>query len=162
MIRAGTAIRAIPGVVVALTGEVQLASAVEELSAEVRSPSLSQPVLGLGDSAGLDVPRHWEDAWSVELSAEASVVDSLPAWASLGYHTPVSPDRHMDVAALDGHRIVFGGGVRWVASLGIHLLAEAKVHKMLEREVQASIHDLGNGRYGMWAAVGSLGVELLR
>ncbi len=159
-LRGGLAVRAIPGLVLALSGEYQLASTVDRLRAKASSPALAQPAMGLGEEAALDLPRHWRDAWSVELSALTAALGDVEAWASLGYHTPVSPDAHMDLAGLDGERLALGTGARLPLTDVLALVADVKLHWLLEREVVASAQDVGNGTYRLWAVLGAVGLEV--
>lgn len=124
-------------------------SQTESFDVAVRSPDLAQPMIGLGDTARIALPRRWKDTVALDGSVHARIQERVRGWASVGFRSAASPDETIDVASIDGDRLVGNVGAAYVLSRRMTLLAEAKVQRVLEREVVASDFDLGNGRYSM-------------
>jgi long-chain fatty acid transport protein len=114
-----------------------------------RSPDLAQPKVGLSDTSLVVLPRRWKDTIAVEGSVAFAATDRLALWGVAGFHSAASPDQTVDVASVDGDRLVGDVGLRFAVSPTMTLIGEAKVQHILERTVEASDYDLGNGRYNL-------------
>ncbi|AKT36147.1 OmpP1/FadL family transporter [Chondromyces crocatus] len=130
-------------------------SDVDAFVVETQSPDLAQPRLGIGDRVKVRLPRDWNDTIWVEARAQYRVTDWLRGWVTAGYQSPASPDRTIDVASPDGHRLIGGAGGELQVTEGFSLLGDVRLQGILPRTVTESDHDLGNGTYGMFlAAIG--------
>ncbi|MEM6928360.1 MAG: hypothetical protein AAF602_15610, partial [Myxococcota bacterium] len=124
---------------------------------ELVSPELAQPSLGLSDTVTARVPRRWQPTLGVE--AALRLRRSLVA---VGYASPASPDDTVDVASIDGHRLVLRGGGELSLSDTATLWVGGKVQGLLPRTVTTSGHDLANGRYDLVLASLSTHLTLAR
>ena len=134
-------------------------SVVKSRDVTVKAPGLAQPKLGLGQVTKIGIDRSWRDTLEVETWLETAPTESWRFAARLGYHSPVSPDRTMDMLALDGHRLVAGlsGQLRLNKRLAVSVQAMAQT--LLTRVVAGSAHDRGNGTYDLSILVLGLGVQ---
>lgn len=123
-------------------------SQVDVWDARVRSPQLAQPALGLPDTSRLVLERRWENAPHLEVLVEHE--GERFSWLlGGGYHGPASPDATIDASSPDGHRLVGKAGIVLPVTRNADLHLDATLHHVLEREVRASTHDLGNGTWRM-------------
>lgn len=127
-------------------------SEVDAFRVKTVSPDLAQPKLGIGDSLTVVLPRSWKDTVWVEGSARFRPTERLLVSATLGYQSPASPGRTIDMASPDGHRIIGAVGGVIDVSERISLLADARFQGIVPRTVRDSDYDLGNGQYKMFLA----------
>jgi long-chain fatty acid transport protein len=116
------------------------------------SPDLAQPALGIGDTLAVNLPRLWKDTVWVEASGRFRATERILVSATLGYQSPASPEKTIDTASPDGHRIIGALGGVLDVSPRISLLADARFQGIAPREVRGSDYDLGNGTYRLFIA----------
>lgn len=133
-------------------------SAVKAIDVTAESADLAQPKLGLGTTTNIRLVRNWQDTVEAEVLADIAL-GGVRFGIRGGYHSPVSKDEWMDLAALDGHRIVAGVGAKVPLSDRWTVTANLAGHRLITRVVGASHHDRGNGTYNL--AVGTAGVGLI-
>lgn len=121
------------------------------------SDDLAQPDLGISNRAPQPLVRRWRGSVLVELAPRVYVTDKLELSAVAGYHSPASPDSTIDMASPDGHRLIFGAGVRYKFSDRFALLADFEGQAIIPRTVSASDYDLANGTYNLF--IGQMGVH---
>ncbi len=122
-------------------------SIVESLRVTLESDDLIQEELGIGPVAQLDLARNWNDAVEIELLTTYDLNADMRLGLRLGYHSPASPDTTVDLASIDGHRLVAGVMGRYVATENVALDLWVQLHQVLPRRVVASEYDRGNGEY---------------
>ena len=122
-------------------------SIVESLRVTLESDDLVQEELGIGPVAQLDLARRWNDAVEVELLTTYDLNPDMRLGLRLGYHSPASPDSTVDLASIDGHRLVAGVTGRYQATESVALDLWVQLHQVLPRRVVASDYDRGNGEY---------------
>lgn len=137
------------GTEIALQGGWVMYSAVEALIVTIESPDLELPTLGLGSTARVELPRDWNDSFEVELLLAHQVAEILRLGFRAGYHSPVSPDRTLDLASIDGHRLIGAAMVDVKISDTIALQGQVMLQHLIPHEVTNSDFDLGNGTYGL-------------
>jgi len=125
-------------------------SDVDAFVVTTHSPDLAQPKLGISDTVKVALPRAWNDTIWAELNGRFFLSSSMLLSATVGYQSPASPDRTIDVSSPDGHRLIGGVGGVYRATSWLDLHADARAQGILPRTVQSSEHDLGNGRYTMF------------
>ncbi|PRQ09201.1 OmpP1/FadL family transporter [Enhygromyxa salina] len=113
------------------------------------SPDLAQPEIGLPSRTEVALRRDWQGTVHAELSVRATVDkrERVRLSATLGYHSPASPDQTIDVASPDGHRLLGALGVAVAINERIGFMADGEVQGILPRTVTTSTFDLGNGTY---------------
>ncbi|MCA9525760.1 MAG: outer membrane protein transport protein [Myxococcales bacterium] len=134
-------------------------SQVDALTATLRSDSLVQPELGLGDTAEVRLPREWVDTFQVEVRATRARDAGGYVGGLLGLHSGASPDATLDVASPDGPRVAAAAFVGWPVREWL-LHGDAHLQYVLPRENKGSRHDLANGTYSL--IVGALTVAATR
>jgi len=134
-------------------------SVVDSLTVTIESDDFAQPELGLGRVNRINLQRKWIDSLELETLTDVQVTDDLGIGVRLGYHSPVSPDRYMDLIALDGHRLIGGVGGRLAFGDALTLTAHATVQHMLSRTVLASDNDRGNGTYDLTILIAGAGFQ---
>jgi long-chain fatty acid transport protein len=123
-------------------------SSVEAFDVRVEADGLAMPALGLPPTQQLRIERQWNDTVEAMVLGRRTFEAGEVVFGG-GYHSPASPDRWMDIAAVDGHRVVLqAGGFRqhgpsWRYGGSFELQA------VMPRRVVGSLHDRGNGRYGL-------------
>lgn len=127
-------------------------SAVDSFDIRVESSQLAQPELGIPPTAQVGLERDWVNTVEAELLPLWQPSEKLTLWSRLGYHSPASPDRTMDLAAIDGHRIIAGLGGELEVSERLGLVADGTLHTIIPREVVSSDYDRGNGSYRLTLA----------
>ena len=137
--------------------QVSFYGQVETFDVEMRSPDLEQPALGLGETAVVSLERDWNHTVWAEGNFRAQVSDRLLGSASFGYMSPASPDATVDLASIDGHRLLGGLGLGLEINEKWSLLGDLRVQGILPRTVTTSNFDLGNGTYRL--VIGSLGLH---
>ena len=145
-----------PRVRLEVVGQYVLYQSFDQIDIELRSPDLAQPTLGIGETVSQPLVRDWMDTGHVELTGKFALGPKLGLQALVGYQSPASPDRTIDLASPDGHRIVFGAGVGYAFGERFTLLADFEGQVIAPRTVTTSDYDLGNGRYDLF--LGQLGV----
>jgi len=133
-------------------------SDVDAFVVTTHSRDLAQPRLGLGPSVRVVLPRAWRDTIWVEGNVRVSLTEALLLSATAGYQSPASPDRTIDAASPDGHRLLGGIGGVYRATRWLDVHADARLQGILPRTVTTSHNDVANGRYTM--VVGYLGGHL--
>src|SRR5690606_27074530 len=83
-------------------------SEVDAFIVKTTSPDLAQPALGIGESLTVKLPRNWKDTVWVEASARFRPTERLLVSATLGYQSSAAPDKTVDTASPDGHRLIGG------------------------------------------------------
>lgn len=141
-----------------LAAAYRLGRFVRSFTATLDSPDLAQPSLGLGSRTTVAIPRRWNDAAEIELSA-LFAARPLIHGVTLGWHSPQVPDATIDAASPDGHRLIAAYMVRGAVSDRLELFGSAEVQAILPRRVRASDYDLGNGLYALWIAGIDFGVR---
>ncbi len=127
-------------------------SEVDAFKVTTKSPDLAQPSLGIGDTLTVVLPRNWKDTVWVEASGRFRPTERLLLSATLGYQSPASPDKTLDTASPDGHRIIGGVGGGFDVGKRVGLFADARFQGIVPRTVTTSDHDLGNGQYRLFLA----------
>lgn len=122
-------------------------SQVESFDITFRSPDLAQPRIGLADTASLSIPRRWRDTIAIDLTGRYRLLPQIGTWLTLGFRSAASPDSTVDLASIDGNRIVINPGFTYALTETVSLIGEAKLQTILPREVVTSDLDLGNGTY---------------
>jgi long-chain fatty acid transport protein len=134
-------------------------SVVDELRITIQSEDLALPDLDVGPVASIAMPRRWNDTGEVELMTAFRVDSSVRLGLRIGYHSPASPDQTVDLTSVDGHRIVAALMGRLSLSSHVALTAQATLHQLIPRVVEASDHDRANGRYDVTIVGGGLALE---
>jgi len=116
------------------------------------SPDLAQPKLGIGTTLAVPLPRNWKDTVWVEASGRFRATERLLVSATLGYQSPASPDKTIDTASPDGHRLIGALGGVFDVNERISLLGDARFQGIVPRTVRGSDYDLGNGTYKLFIA----------
>jgi len=116
------------------------------------SPDLAQKALGIGETLKVTLPRNWKNTVWVEGSVRFRPTTRLLTSATLGYQSAASPDKTIDTASPDGHRIIGGVGGGFEVSQRVVLYADARFQGIVPRTVTTSDHDLGNGQYKLFIA----------
>ncbi len=124
-------------------------SSVETFELEVRSPQLAQPDVGLGPSSEFALRRDWRDAAELEATLRWQASRRLGTWWVLGWQSAATPDETLDMASIDGQRVVLGAGAEFAVSERWALGADATLHQMIRRQVVTSEYDVGNGEYDL-------------
>ncbi|MEZ4472515.1 MAG: outer membrane protein transport protein [bacterium] len=155
----GTTWQATPRWTLGASGAWFRHSQVDALVATLRSDSLVQPELGLGDEARVAIQRDWVDTVQVQLEAIRQRDDGGHLGATLGLHTGASPDATLDVASPDGPRVTAAALAGWPWQGGT-LHADVHLEYVLPRENRHSAHDVANGTYSLF--VGALTVAFER
>jgi long-chain fatty acid transport protein len=158
-LRAGARWRPSERLALQLAVELARWSRHRSLEVRLRSPDLAQPRLGVPDTIAVSIPRRFRDTIAARALVERRLGPALEAHALLGFATAAAPDETIDAASPDGHRVILGAGVAWALGGRASLLADLTLHRALARSVEASAHDLGNGRYRM--SVLALGLHAL-
>jgi long-chain fatty acid transport protein len=127
-------------------------SEVDAFKVITKSPDLVQEKLGIGDTLTVTLPRDWKDTVWVEGNVRFRPTTRLLTSATLGYQSPASPDKTVDTASPDGHRIIGGVGGGFDVSERVSLLADARFQGIVPRHVTTSDYDLGNGTYKLFLA----------
>jgi long-chain fatty acid transport protein len=127
-------------------------SEVDAFRVVTQSEDLAQPDLGIGKQLAVTLPRNWKDTVWVEASGRFRPTERMLLSATLGYQSPASPDRTIDTASPDGHRLIgaVGGGFDVTERIG--LFADARFQGIIPRTVTTSDYDLGNGKYKLFLA----------
>jgi len=123
---------------------------------QMSSPDLAQPALGLGEDVDQPLVRDWVGTLLTEFTGAFQATEKLGVTALLGYHMPASPDSTVDMGSPDGHRMVFGAGMRYAFGDRFALLADFEGQAIVPRIVTESDFDLANGRYNLF--IGHFGV----
>lgn len=122
---------------------------VDSFDLRTQSAGLAQPEVGLPDTLGLSIPRNWNRTVEID-AAHAIDFGARLSWIySLGWHSPASPDEWMDLAAIDGQRLIWGTGVRVHLNAGLSLVADLRGQNVLQRTVANRRYDTANGTYGL-------------
>ena len=137
--------------------QLSLYGQVESFDVELSSPDLEQPALGIGDTVQVKLDRDWKHTVWVEGNFRMQLNDRLLGSASLGYMSPASPDRTVDLASIDGHRLLGGVGLALDINQKWSLLGDLRAQGILPRTVTDSDYDLGNGTYRL--VIASLGLH---
>lgn len=127
-------------------------SEVDAFKVTTTSPDLAQPALGIGETLSVVLPRNWKDSVWVEASGRFRPTKRLLTSVTLGYQSPASPDKTVDTASPDGHRLIGGVGGGLDVSERISLYADARFQGIIPRTVTTSDYDLGNGQYKLFLA----------
>lgn len=127
-------------------------SEVDAFKVTTTSPDLEQKDLGIGKTLSVILPRHWKDSVWVEGSGRFRPTERLLLSATLGYQSPASPDRTVDTASPDGHRLIGGVGGGFDVNQRVGLYADARFQGIIPRTVTTSEYDLGNGQYKLFLA----------
>lgn len=134
---------------VMIQGSYILWSAVEALKVTLEADGLAQPDLGIGPVTKLDLPRNYNNTIEIEALYGRQVTPELKLGIRLGYHSPFSPDSTMDLSSIDGHRLMGVAMMDYKATDFFTFTAYAGVQHVLDRTVEASANDIGNGTYGL-------------
>ncbi len=127
-------------------------SEVDAFKVATSSPDLAQPALGILPNLTVVLPRNWKDTVWVEGNVRFRPTTRLLTSVTLGYQSPASPDKTVDTASPDGHRIIGGvGGVLDITER-VSLLADGRFQGIVPRHVTGSDFDLGNGTYKLFLA----------
>lgn len=160
-LRLGLSVRALPELTVHAQASWVLYSVVQALEVTMRSDDLAQPQLGVGNVSSFALQRRWNDT----LEAELLVQWRAGQWTTLGlragYHSPVSPDRTVDLASIDGHRLIGSLLVKLQLLDALALSGGLGVQHVLDRTVVASDHDRGNGIYALTLLSAGATLDLL-
>jgi long-chain fatty acid transport protein len=159
-LRAAVAWRVIPELELTLQGSVVGWSMQETLRVTLDSPDLAQPELGVGSTTTIDLPRRWLDTVEVELLATIQATTDLRLGIRAGYHSPASPDSTVDLASIDGHRLVFAIMGDLQVSAAVNLGLFALLNQILPRRVVSSDYDRGNGEYLLTLVAGGGAIKL--
>ena len=116
------------------------------------SPDLKQEALGLGETAVVALKRDWKHTVWAEGSLRVRLTDRILGSGSFGYMSPVSPDATVDLASIDGHRLLGALGLGLDVNDKWTLYGDARFQGILPREVTESEYDLGNGVYKLFIA----------
>jgi long-chain fatty acid transport protein len=129
-------------------------SDLEAFEITLDSADLEQPELGIPRKTTVELRRDWKGSFHGELSVRAGVGkrERVRLSATLGYHSPASPDSTIDVASPDGHRLLGAVGASVQITERIGFMADGEVQSILPRTVTSSDYDLGNGTYQMLLA----------
>ena len=143
-----------------LDGFVQMSfyGQVESFDVTMTSPDLVQEPLGLGDTAVVSLKRDWNHTVWAEGAFRMRITDRLLGSGSFGYMSPVSPDSTVDLASIDGHRLLGALGLGFDVNEKWTVYGDARFQGILPREVTESEYDLGNGVYRLFIA--TLGLHL--
>jgi long-chain fatty acid transport protein len=127
-------------------------SEVDAFYVTTKSEQLVQEALGIGNELKVTLPRNWKDTVWVEASGRFRPTTRVLLSATLGYQSPASPDKTVDTASPDGHRIIgaVGGGFDITERVGLY--GDARFQGIIPRTVTTSDYDLGNGRYKLFLA----------
>lgn len=127
-------------------------SEVDAFRVTTTSPDLVQKDLGIGDTLQVVLPRNWKDTVWVEASGRFRPTTRVLLSATMGYQSPASPDRTVDTASPDGHRLIgaVGGGFDITERVGLY--GDARFMGIIPRTVTTSDNDLGNGKYKLFLA----------
>lgn len=150
-LRVGTAVQVAPGWRVEPVVSWVRWSSVESFDFRIESEGLAQPELGLGSTQQVRIQRDWHDTVELEVSSRRLWERGELVFGA-GYHSPASPDRWMDVAALDGHRAVMHVGGWAQMGGGWEAGGSFALQTLVPRRVVASAYDRGNGRYHLLLA----------
>jgi long-chain fatty acid transport protein len=121
----------------------------DRVGIDFMAPELAQPALGVGSRVSQSLVRDWQGSVLVEANARIEATERLRVSVLLGYHSPASPTRTIDMASPDGHRIISGAGVGYAFTPRFSLYADVEVQAIVPRTVRDSDFDLGNGVYEM-------------
>jgi long-chain fatty acid transport protein len=67
-----------------------------------------------GSNAAIqNLPRHWDDAWGVRLGASLWPIEPLEVMVGTGYDSNAIPDKALDPALMDFHKIMAAVGARY-------------------------------------------------
>ena len=113
------------------------------------SPDLAQPALGLPDTTSVALDRSWKDSIHLAFRGSVRASETAKVAAMIGWQSPASPDRTVDVASPDGQRLLGSLGAAFDVKPRIKLIVDANVQGILPRTVTTSAYDLGNGRYDL-------------
>ncbi len=127
-------------------------SETREFKVTTVSDDLVQEKLGIGNTLQVVLPRNWKDTVWVEGSARFRPTTRLLTSVTLGYQSPASPDKTLDTASPDGHRIIGGVGGGFDVNERISLYADARFQGIVPRTNTNSEFDLGNGTYKLFLA----------
>ncbi len=127
-------------------------SAVQSFDLTLTSADFVLEDLGQGDTVETVIPRRWRNAVHVEVRTTIQASSRVRAAATVGYHSPASPDATVDVASPDGHRLL--GALTAEVGIGrrqrVALIPDVEVQGILPRTITTSDHDLANGTYRLW------------
>ncbi len=124
-------------------------STIDALRVTLESPDLAQPDIGIGPVTTLALPRDYMNAIEVEALYGRTIGEDLRVGVRVGYHSPFSPDTTMDLSSIDGHRLTAKLMLDYHATSYLTFNAYVGVQHVLERTVEASRADIGNGTYGL-------------
>lgn len=159
-LRLGIGWQMLEGVGLSLQASWTRWSTVEELAVTLDSDDLAQPDLGIGPVARVALPRDWNDTFEIEVLGDFRIGESLRLGARLGYHSPASPDSTVDLASIDGHRLIVGLAAGYELAEDLSLTTQLLLQQVLPRRVVASSHDRGNGEYLLSIVALGLGLDV--
>lgn len=148
-LRLGVGVEASETLQLALQASWVMWSVIETLDVTLQSPDLAQPELGIGPVAKISLPRDYNDTVEVEALVGVTVDEGLELGFKAGYHSPMSPDKTMDLSGIDGHRLVMAVMGNYQATDLISLQLQLLYQQVLPRTVEASDYDRGNGTYAL-------------
>jgi long-chain fatty acid transport protein len=134
-------------------------STVDAFDVRADAAGLEQPELGLPSTVSLLVPRNWRNTFDVEV-VHTVRPDPIDLWYGLGLHSPASPDRWMDLAAIDGWRITAVGGLSRELREGVSLVLDLEMQAMAKRTITTSRNDIGNGEYSLLLVKGGAHLDI--
>jgi long-chain fatty acid transport protein len=125
-------------------------SVLKALNVTIESQDLAQPELGLGPVTKISLPRDALDTVEVEAVFGYQLDTDVRLGLRAGYHSPFSPDDTLDMASVDGHRVLGAVMADYKVSDAITLSGHVAFQFMLPREVVSSRHDRANGTYDLF------------
>jgi long-chain fatty acid transport protein len=132
---------------VALEGTWTGWSSVENFDVRLKSDGLAQPMLGLGRTLQVLLPRKWRDTYALTTRGTLAVSRRFNMWGSVTGESAAVPARTIDVASPDGTRVTVSGGLSGMLTGNVRVLLDLTVMTMVRRQITSSDYDLGNGTY---------------
>ncbi|HEX5659815.1 MAG TPA: outer membrane protein transport protein [Polyangiales bacterium] len=132
---------------VALEGTFTGWSSVDNFDVRLRSAGLAQPMLGLGRTLRVLLPRDWRNTYALTVRGTLAVTRRFSMWGSVNGESAAAPSRTVDAAGPDNTRFVVAGGLSGMLIANVRILLDLTVQTMLRRTVLDSDYDLANGTY---------------
>lgn len=132
---------------VALEGTFTGWSSVDNFDVRLRSDGLAQPMLGLGRTLQVKIPRGWRNTYGLTVRGTLAVSRRLGLWGSVNGESAAAPSRTVDAAGPDNSRVVISGGLSGKLTGTVRILLDLTVQTMVRRSVLDSDYDLANGTY---------------
>ena len=129
---------------------------VDDMKFTASSPDFAQPEFGIPAKTTMHENRDWRDTVLIDVLARWQTTKHLQLWARAGYRSPASPDRTIDAASPDGHRIGLGFGTNYTLIRYTEVIMDAGFQSIIPRNVVTSENDIGNGKYKLMMFMGGL------